>query len=208
MSQTTANNVDLSKYDFELLIDKSGSMSTEDCPGNKSRWDWAKEQTLNVARTMHKYDSDGIVVTFFAGNYKTYENVTPDKVEQLFKENSPNGSTDTAAALESRLGAYRNRANAGTAKPVILAVITDGEPTDRQAVRNTIINHTKWMNDDNQTGISFMQVGKDNAAQAFLTELDDKLEGEGAKFDIVDCKSFDQLENMSVEEALIESLTD
>ncbi len=203
----TTTAVDLSKYDMELLIDKSGSMSTTDCKG-KSRWDWAKEETLNIARTMSKYDSDGISVTVFGSEYKTYNNVNADKVEEIFKENSPGGGTETASALESRLQAYRERHAAGNAKPVIFAVITDGEPADRNAVKSAIVSHTKWMTADEQTGITFMQVGNDAGATNFLKELDDNLEGQGAKYDIVDTKSFTEIEKIGVEQALVASISD
>jgi uncharacterized protein YegL len=213
MTSTTSNQVNLANYDMELFIDKSGSMDETDCPGGKTRWQWAQEETKTVARAMSKYDSDGIAVNVFAGTLKTYENVTENKVDQIWKENSPGGSTDTATALRTRLEAYRNRYknDPTNTKPIIFAVVTDGEPTDRKAVRDVIIQHTKWMKDHNlddlSTGISFLQVGKDISATAFLQELDEKLEGEGAKFDIVSTKTFDQLENLSIEEVLVEALT-
>lgn len=53
---TIGVELDLSKYDIELLLDKSGSMSTTDCPGGKSRWEYAKEQTEGLAREAAKWD--------------------------------------------------------------------------------------------------------------------------------------------------------
>ena len=61
-------NEDLKKYDFVVLVDKSGSMSETDCPNRKSRWDYAQENVLSIARECMKYDSDGITVGIFALN--------------------------------------------------------------------------------------------------------------------------------------------
>lgn len=208
MSNVSATDVDLKNYDIELFIDRSGSMDDTDCSG-KSRWDWAKEQTVSFARNAAKWDSDGIIVNVFWGDYKTYENVTPETVANIFNEQSPNGSTDTAKVLEARLEAYRQRHAAGNAKPVIFLVVTDGEPSDRKAVRDTIVKHTQWMSDDAQTGIQFIQVGSDSKAAAFLTELDDNLVSkDNAKFDIVDTKTFAQAENMTFEELAKSALSD
>lgn len=134
---------ELAKYDYVLMIDKSGSMSTNDCPGGKTRWAYAQEQTEAIARQCAEFDSDGIDVVVFAGTAKTYNGVTPDKVTQIFKENSPSGSTETATALESVLSDYRSRKASGNAKPLIVVCVTDGAPNDQKAVDNVIIKHDR-----------------------------------------------------------------
>lgn len=199
---------ELAKYDYVLMIDKSGSMSTNDCPGGKTRWAYAQEQTEAIARQCAEFDSDGIDVVVFAGTAKTYNGVTPDKVTQIFKENSPSGSTETATALESVLSAYRSRKAAGNAKPLIVVCVTDGAPNDQKAVDQTIIKHANTMTDDGETGITFVQIGKDAGARDFLKHLDDDLQSLGAKYDIVDCKNEEEMEAISITELLVQAITD
>jgi hypothetical protein len=81
------------------ILDKSGSMSTPDQPGGKSRWVYAQESTLALARKCEQLDPDGITVYTFAGKFKRYEGVTAAKVEQIFMENDPMGTTNLAGVL-------------------------------------------------------------------------------------------------------------
>jgi uncharacterized protein YegL len=201
----------LKNRDYYLVIDKSGSMTTQDCAGGKSRWDSLKETTQAVARKLNEYDPDGITVVPFATQHKWYANTTPDKVDQIFTENEPNGSTNLAGPLKACFKDYLDAKGAGKAKAngAIVVVITDGSPNDEQEVVEAIVGHTKKLdNGDGEFGISFLQIGKDLGAAAYLRKLDDGLEKVGAKFDIVDTKTFEELENSTITEALLASLSD
>lgn len=201
-------NEDLAKRDYIIAIDKSGSMSTPDCPGGRTRWDWVQEQALNVARKCGEFDTDGIDVVVFASTPKEHHGVTVDKVSQVFAEHSPSGSTDTAAAVKLVTDAYFARKAAGTAKPITLLVFTDGVPNDGNALAHVIIDAANKIDADEEIAISFLQVGKDDSARAFLKSLDDDLQAKGAKFDIVDTKDDAEMENISVTDLLIEAITD
>lgn len=72
--------------DYTLIIDKSGSMSTPDQPGGKSRWETVQESTLAVARKCEQLDANGITVYLFSSRFRRYDNVTSDKVTQIFQE--------------------------------------------------------------------------------------------------------------------------
>lgn len=200
--------VDLANLDIELLLDKSGSMETPDCPGGQTRWKYAEEMAVSLARKAGKYDKDGIVVTMFAGGHRTHEGVTEAKVAEVFREHEPSGATNTAAALEARLNAYFARKSAGGAKNVLLFVVTDGEPTDREAVANVIVAATKKMDRDEEVAIQFVQVGKDEQAAKFLAFLDDGLTARGARFDVVDTVTFDAIEGMSFVDLIEKSFAD
>lgn len=199
---------DMAKYDYVIMIDKSGSMETRDCPGNKTRWEYAQEQTLALAMKAEEFDDNGIDVVLFAGTAKTYKNVKSDKVKDIFAENSPGGSTETAAALEAVLADYLSRRAAGSAKPLIVVCATDGQPNDFTALKSVIVNHTQKMENDGETGITFIQIGKDASARAFLKQLDDELVTAGAKFDIVDCVNDAEMENLSITEILANAVAD
>lgn len=201
-------NEELSKYDYVILVDKSGSMSTPDCVGGKTRWEHTQEQTLNIARTCAKFDDDGIDVIVFGSSVKEYKGVTPEKVEQVFKENNPGGSTNTAGAVKAAFDGYFSRKSAGSAKPLIALCFTDGTPDSKDELEKVIIEATKKMDKDEELAITFLQVGSDNGARDFLKNLDDGLEAKGAKFDIVDTKDDSEMENLSVEDILSEAVTD
>jgi Mg-chelatase subunit ChlD len=200
----------MSDRDYTLIIDKSGSMSTPDQAGGKSRWDTAQESTLALARKCEQFDPDGITVYVFSGRFKRYENVTSAKVAQIFQENDPAGTTNLASVLQDALNNYFRRKAAGQAKAngETILVITDGEPDDRKAVFEVIIQATRQMERDEELGISIIQVGSDAQAKKFLTALDDQLQSVGAKFDICDTITLDDLEDMSLADVLMNAITD
>ena len=200
----------MSDRDYTLIIDKSGSMSTPDQAGGRSRWQIAEESTIALARKCEEFDPDGITVYVFSGRFKRYENVTAAKVAQIFQENDPSGTTNLASVLQDALNNYFQRKAAGTTKlnGETILVITDGEPDDRKAVFEIIIRATQQMEKDEELGISMIQVGSDPQATKFLKALDDQLQSVGAKFDICDTVTLDDLEDMSLADVLMNAITD
>lgn len=202
---------ELKKYDFILLIDRSGSMATPMKDG-KSRYEHAKEATIALAAKCAQFDDDGITVIPFNNGFKEYGNVKDgtDQVARIFEECEPMSGTDTAGVLKHVLDQYLAKRGNPEAKPIIVIVITDGAPNDKAAVAKVIINHANAIERDEETGITFLQVGDDLAATKFLKQLDDDLQAAGAKFDIVDTKTFDEIDasGMSLAEVLIAALED
>lgn len=200
----------MSDRDYTLIIDKSGSMSTPDQAGGRSRWEIAQESTLALARKAEQFDPDGITVYVFSGRFKRYDDVTSAKVAQIFLENDPSGTTNLAGVLQDALNNYFKRKAAGQSKPngETILVITDGEPDDRKAVFEVIIHATRQMERDEELGISIIQVGSDAQATKFLKALDDQLQSVGAKFDICDTVTLDDLEEMSLVDVLTNAITD
>jgi len=196
--------------DYTLIVDKSGSMSTPDQTGGKSRWEIAQESTLALARKCEQLDPDGITVYVFSGRFKRYDDVTSSKVAQVFQENDPVGTTNLAIVLQDAIKNYFQRKAAGKTKPQgeTILVVTDGEPDDRRAVFEVIINATQQMERDEELAISFIQVGSDPQATKFLKAIDDQLQGVGAKFDICDTVTLDDLEDMSLSEVLLNAIHD
>ncbi|NEU81766.1 VWA domain-containing protein [Nostoc sp. UIC 10630] len=200
----------MSDRDYTLIIDKSGSMSTPDQVGGRSRWEIAQESTLALARKAEQFDPDGITVYLFSGKFKRYDDVTSAKVAQIFLENDPAGTTNLAGVLQDAINNYFQRKAAGKSKPngETILVITDGEPDDRKAVFEVIIHATRQMERDEELGISIIQVGSDAQATKFLKALDDQLQSVGAKFDICDTVTLDDLEEMSLVDVLTNAITD
>lgn len=196
----------LDGYDIAIMLDRSGSMATADCPNHKTRWDYARENVEAVTARAAKIDSDGIDIVVFGSQVKKYPNTTPEKIQQIYAEVEPLGGTATDAALEALLTPdWFSARKAGTNKPLIVIVFTDGEPNNRAAVAKVITNAANSIEKDEDLAISFVQIGKDASAQAYLAELDDNL---NAKFDIVDTKSMDELENLGVVGLLEAALDD
>ena len=196
--------------DYTLIIDKSGSMSINDRPGGKTRWESAQESTLALARKCEEIDPDGITVYLFSGRFRRYDNVTSDKVSQIYQENDPMGRTDLASVLLDAVDNYFGRKSVGEAKPngETILVITDGEPDDYKSVMRVIIEASRKLDRDDELGISLIQVGNDRKATQFLTALDDQLQSAGAKFDIVDTVTIDDMEGMTLSEVLLKAITD
>ncbi|MBD0263281.1 MAG: VWA domain-containing protein [Tolypothrix sp. T3-bin4] len=200
----------MSDRDYTLILDKSGSMSTPDQAGGRSRWEIAQESTLALARKCEQFDPDGLTVYVFSGRFKRYDDVTSAKVAQIFLENDPAGTTNLAGVLQNALDNYFQRKSSGQTKAngETILVVTDGEPDDRKAVFEVIINATRQMDRDEELAISMIQVGSDAQATKFLKALDDQLETVGAKFDICDTITLDDMEDMSLADILMNAITD
>ncbi|MEA5418862.1 VWA domain-containing protein [Spirulina sp. CCNP1310] len=204
-----ANNSIVEQRDYTLIIDKSGSMSTQDQPGGKSRWQAVQDSTLALAKKCEELDPDGITVYLFSGRFKRYDHVTSDKVMQVFAEHDPMGKTDLATVLYDALTNYFDRKEMGQTQPngETIIVITDGEPDDRKSVMRLIIEASRKIDRDEELGISLIQVGRDKLATQFLEALDDQLEAAGAKFDIVNTvKITDVEEGMSLSDVLLNAV--
>lgn len=200
----------LENRDYTLIIDKSGSMATQDQKGGRTRWFAAQESTLALASKCEQFDPDGITIYVFSGKFKRYENVTSSIVGQIFRENDPSGTTDLASVLKHATDDYLQRKAAGQTKPngETILVITDGEPDDRKAVMRVIIEASRRIDRDEELAISFIQVGTDPQATRFLKVLDDELQSAGAKFDICDTITMEDMEDLSLSEVLLNAIND
>lgn len=200
----------LEQRDYTLIIDKSGSMSIRDQQSGKSRWNVMQESTFALASKCEELDPDGITLYLFSGRFRRYDNVTSDKVVQIFQENEPSGRTDLAMVLQDALNNYFQRKDRGETKEngETILVVTDGEPDDRKAVMKVIIEASRKMDRDEELAISFIQIGSDSQATKFLKILDDELQGAGAKFDIVDTVTIEDMEDMSLTDVLINAVID
>lgn len=202
----------LENRDYYLIVDKSGSMSDTDTRNGKSRWLYARENTEALAREITKFDPDGINVYTFSSQFKEYKNVTAEKVKDIWQEQNPGGSTVLAPVLQHCFNDYlqNKKNNSAKANGAMVIVVTDGQPEDESEVMKSIVNFgNRLENADSEFGISFLQVGKDSGASAFLKRLDDELVTKyGAKHDIVDAKSMDEVDEIGFIGALIAGLND
>ncbi|MBE9202468.1 VWA domain-containing protein [Synechocystis salina LEGE 06099] len=196
--------------DYTLMIDKSSSMATADDPNGPTRWEIAQASTIALAQKCEAIDPDGITVYLFSGRFRRYDNVTAQKVAYIYANNEPMGRTDLASALKDGLDNFFQRRQAGQTKPngETFLIITDGEPTDRKAVIRLILEASQKIDRDEELGISLIQVGNDKKATAFFQALDDQLQAAGAKFDIVDTVTMEDMQGMSLSDVLLKAITD
>ncbi|WP_413174088.1 vWA domain-containing protein [Anabaena azotica] len=200
----------LENRDYTLLIDNSASMGKPSQQGEKSRWLALQESTFALARKCEEFDLDGITVYLFSHRFQRFDHVTSAKVAQIFAENTPGDTTNLVGVLQDAINNYFQRKAAGKSKSngETILIITDGIPDDRQSVCEIIINATHKMEHEKELGISIIQVGADPQATKFLKALDDQLQSIGAKFDICDTVTLEDLEEMSLTDVLINAIND
>jgi len=151
------NNLELNKGDnFIFGMDVSGSMASTDCPGGVSRINYLKEKVKQFAGEASKWDDDGIDILTFGQKITPYQNVTAEKASEIINALKANEAmTDTAGLIRKAWELHK----AGKYPQTVLFVATDGEPSDRAAVKQAIIDITNAVGDEREFNISFLTVG-------------------------------------------------
>ena len=195
--------------DYTLIIDKSGSMALKDQPGGRSRWAVARESAEALAARCDELDPDGITLYVFGAKFRRYDNVTADRVSQVFLENEPCGGTNLAGVLTDAFDSYFARKRSGETKRAgeTIVVVTDGEPDDQKAVMKAILDASRRVDRGDELGVQLVQVGSDPLARRFLKALDDDLVRVGAPFDICGTVTLDELEDLGLTDALLRALS-
>ncbi|KAH3763206.1 von Willebrand factor type A [Pelomyxa schiedti] len=189
------NNVDLAR-DYIVIIDKSGSM------GSDNKWRDVGTTLQTLGPWVCGADPDGITLYLFSNTYTKHENIMDkNKVQAIFKKNSPDGSTDLASVLEAAFSEHFG----GTRRKTTILCITDGSPDSTDAVIATIKKAANKVKCEEELSLTFIQIGNDSGAHDFLKLLDDKLD---TKFDIVDTVTSDEMNGLSFQEFVTKSLYD
>jgi Mg-chelatase subunit ChlD len=220
----------LAAHDIVLLIDKSGSMRTPDCPvaaaGNSklgafsslvlglggmaaSRWDWCLQQTSYMAKQTETVLASGFTVVLFDSSFAVFPHVTVQELARIFRENRPGGGTDLSGPLASTFDDYfgRKRISKGNIKPLLIGVITDGCPNYPIQARQAVVSGTRFMSNANEiTVIFFLIGGNDRRGEQFAFDLSHNLVAEGAAFQIVHAVPFHELEKLGLARALADNL--
>src|SRR5690606_939086 len=153
---TDADNLELNKGDnFIFAMDVSGSMATRDCPGGMSRMEYVKEKAIQFANEASKWDEDGIDVLTFGHQVEAFQGVTAEKAAEVIGGlKADEASTDTAAVVRKAWDLHK----AGGYKQSVLMVVMDGNPADRNAVKQVIIDITNKVGDEREFNIAFLTV--------------------------------------------------
>ena len=170
----------LTTYAIAMVVDNSASMGTRDCPGAISRWQWCKDHISDLYVEDKGVLQKNISIVTFDSNFHSRQNCSPGELQSVFAGGNPAGETIMAPALEEAFLLVRNQLNSG--KPAIIAVISDGRPSDADNVKKTIIRETNALSRPKLLSIVFIEVG---TPEHYLQELDSDLVKQGAAADIV-----------------------
>lgn len=184
----------LGRYDIIILVDDSPSMV--------DHWRETRDALVGVVEKCVKYDKDGIDL-WFLNDPTVLKNVdNAGTIQEAFDSIEPSGSTPTAYQVDEILRPYIERledakiAKGPRVKPVLLLILTDGRADDAEMVKEEIIEFAQRLDDIRappyQLGISFIQVGNDPDASAFLKELDDDLKESAGVRDMCDTTLYRQ----------------
>ncbi len=200
----------LQERDYTLIIDKSEDMSIATTLSPTTVWSIIKDATIAIADECEKFDLDGLTFYLYAEDYQRYHGLSKEKIEEILSQTQLSGSAKLYEVLNDALNQYFSRRSLGYSKPQgeTFIVITASRPLDEKKVEQTIIEASLQMNNDEELGISFIQVGGDPQLGQFLQKLDDDLLSMGAKFDICDTITIEKIDASLLAEVLLKALID
>lgn len=219
----------LASRELIVFVDKSYSMNTRDCPdviggipvndrsagflslkSGISRWRWVAAHTMDLANQVAPLAPGGFKLILFNDWRQVFEKVTPANIPAIFMSTKVGGSENIVLFLNEELNQYlkRKSESPATTKPLAVAVLTDGLPDDREHMPMLLVNITKQMQNKEDIKIVFIQVGQSNEGGGFLQYLDNQLVPLGARYDIVDQKSFDQVKISGVGRAIVDAISE
>lgn len=180
---------------FILAWDVSGSMAATDTPSGLTRLQSVMEQSKVFVAEADKFDPDGVSIYLFGHALRTHKDQHSADIEKLLSDLKPTESaTMTHLVIEAAYAEHKAKKSEQT----FLMIFTDGEPSDPAAVKKSIIKITQDVKDEKEFRIGFLTVGKRSPQlQAYLTNLDDTLTSDGAKYDVVDVKELSEVDFMA-----------
>lgn len=218
----------LAAHDLVLIIDQSASMNSQDCPvaglgrvggtimgmllgsaGMVSRWQWCRDQTLNLAEQTRFVSAKGLSVILFSTSYEVHPKVSVDEIPAIFRQVAPHGTTNLTEPLRITINDFfaRQTASRGNVKPLAIAIITDGLPSNEQNVVQVLVETTKQMRNPRDIKVTFFLIGNSAmSGQAFVNRLERNLPNYGGKFNIVRSVTFWNLMKVGLSKALADAL--
>jgi len=186
-----------------MIVDKSGSMESKH--HDVSRWHDAKRATEQMSERIERFRTPwGMKLYLFSspGAHPKYEGLrTCEDIHKIFHHMHPGGSTDLAGVIRQ---AFADHFAGGMQEHFL--IVTDGVPDNRDEVIAALISGINRLRDENELGVTIMQVGNDHDAADFLHELQDCLTEKGARFNVVDCITHHQYHGRSLAQVIQEYL--
>jgi uncharacterized protein with von Willebrand factor type A (vWA) domain len=195
MSQQELNKDD----NLQFIFDISLSMNEKDTPSGATRLEYSKEKAIALANQAVKYDPDGVEIGVFGKGARWIGKATAENAGDVIGPlKATDGQTDTHKAIELSYASHVNNGN----KQTFCFLVTDGEPSDRDAVKNTIRGITQKLKDPHEWALGILSVGdlsKNPSLKSFLVELDDTLNAkfaDGTEADVVDVTALEEAEDL------------
>jgi hypothetical protein len=124
-------------------------------------------------------DVDGVVVRFINSMVEGNGISNSAEIDGIFRSVRPSGGTPLGEQLDQKI--IRKFVvpliqNQEIQRPILILNITDGAPSNANAVKQTILNcrnfcaQTKY--GENAVAFSFAQIGSDRSATEYLSQLD------------------------------------
>ena len=191
--------------EYILAADISTSMTTNDATCfNNTRYNYMMEKFKQFVKTASQYDEHGApTIILFGQNVHTYEHCDLSKVDDLLRWKKFEGMTMIDLAIdeafkihrqEKREKAEKKELHKGTA----LMIFTDGEPSNKQGVYNSIRQVISSIDTEEEFQITFITVGKvSHEVDQFLEGLHDYFENPSINpndFDIIHVEKLEDVE--------------
>ena len=199
----------LSHYNFQIIMDRSLSMQARDCPLQLSRWDWCGAQAAQIAKALEPFVTKGLTLIPFNHGFDVYENATPHNIVDVFNDHGFKLGTYLYEPLANRFDEYYKDTDPKK-KPLLIVVITDGEPwpnPEPEEVKAELINASQKMSNADEVVVVFLQIGdNDQHGRDYLIDLGANLSGAGAKFQYVHTRTFDELKQTGLANAIVSTV--
>lgn len=213
MADTSTLPAQLHNRNYTLIYAPTQLRRSGMTPGFDQRWQQAHEQILAIAEQCHDLAINGLTVycqMTTADGFDVHQNVNLANLESLMAATAMPDTLALAPVLATVFERYFSdkAADLLPANGEIVLILIDGEPTDRLAIAKQIVAASKQLNYNHEFGIGWIQVGDDYITKGFLVTLDNHLRETGAKFDIVDHKTIQQISADDLGTFLLDVLTD
>lgn len=181
---------------YQVIIGLDNSMSMQTAEGGTTRVKLAQELAGGIIAAACQVDADGPDVFTFGQSVRGLGTVTVERAQQaLAALNASEPATATGAFLTQAFSLAKKKIEGGD--QALILVVTDGAASDAGLVKSEIIKMSQWMQADEQCAVEFISISHE--ADAFLRELDDDLQRQGAKFDIVDATPIQEAVGLGLE---------
>lgn len=192
----------LKGYDIAILIDRSGSMGDSAPNSSQTKWDAMRKVLADFANEAQAFAGKKFKVVTFNDGMQVTDSVGPSTLYKVFSGLNPEGATDLISPLNAVFNDHFSRA---PQNKLLIAVLTDGEPENFQDVGRAIIAATNKIKENADLQITFMGIGENDVGEGVLSYFDDGLLSEGARFDVVDQIDFQDLNELGLAGAIMES---
>jgi hypothetical protein len=199
----------LAHYNFQIIMDRSLSMQARDCPLQLSRWDWCGAQAAQIAKGLEPFVSNGLTLIPFNHGFDIYENATPHNIIDVFNDHGFKLGTYLYEPLANRFDEFFKNTDPKR-KPLLLVVITDGEPWPNpqpEMVKAELVNASQRMTNPDELIVVFLQIGdNDKHGRDYLVDLGGNLMGQGGKFQYIHTRTFDELKQTGLANAIVSTV--